>query len=64
MAVASFTRLRPIPYPSAQEQSSEVLLYGARADVQLRSDLLVAAALDEQLQNLLVARRDLNVAQV
>jgi hypothetical protein len=41
-----------------------MLFDGARADLQLRSNLLITAALDEQLQNLLVARRDLDVAQV
>ena len=40
-----------------------MLLHGAWADVQLRGDLLVAAALHQQLQHLFVARCDLDVVR-
>ena len=41
-----------------------MLFYGARTDVQLFRDIFVAAPLHEELQNLLVTIRDLDVVQV
>jgi hypothetical protein len=38
-----------------QEQCSQVLLYRARADVELFCDFLVAAPLHQQVENLLVS---------
>jgi hypothetical protein len=46
-----------------QEQGPKMLLHGPRADVQLRRDLFVAAALNEQLQHLFIARCNLDVVQ-
>jgi hypothetical protein len=41
-----------------QKQCSQVLLHGAGADVELTGDFFVAAALNQQVQHLLVARRN------
>src|SRR6266700_4820923 len=49
---------------SPQEQSTKVLLHGARADVELGRDFLVAAALHQQLQYILIAARDFDLFQV
>ena len=47
----------------AQEQGPEVLLDRARADSQFSGDLFVAAALHQQLQNILIAAGDLDVIE-
>jgi hypothetical protein len=39
----------------AQEQCAQVLLHGARADVQAAGNFFVAASLREQAENLLIA---------
>jgi hypothetical protein len=52
-----------VPDARPQEKRPQVLLYGARADLQLRRDLFVAAALDQQLQDLLIARCNLDLVQ-
>jgi hypothetical protein len=41
-----------------------VLFHGSRADVQLGRDLLVAALLHQQLQNLFIAWCELDIAEV
>jgi hypothetical protein len=41
-----------------------MLFYGARTNAQLGGDLLIAAALYQQLQNLFIARRDLDLVNV
>src|SRR5690242_2054206 len=43
-----------------QEQRAQMLLHGARANTKLAGDLLIAASLHQQLQNLMVSRRDLD----
>lgn len=48
----------------AQKQRAQVLLDGAWADAEFGCDLFVAAALDQQLQNLLVAARDFDLIEV
>jgi hypothetical protein len=40
--------------PRAQKQGAQVLFYGAGTKVELARNFLVAAALREQVQNLLV----------
>jgi hypothetical protein len=54
MAMASFCRFAAIPDSSAQEQCAQVLLNGARADVELARNFVVARSLDQQIQHLLV----------
>jgi hypothetical protein len=41
-----------------------VLLHGAGADAQLAGNFLVAATLDQQIQYLLISRRDFHSVQV
>ncbi|SPE22646.1 hypothetical protein SBA2_1020005 [Acidobacteriia bacterium SbA2] len=41
-----------------------MLFYGARADVELARNLFVAAALHQQVQDLLVAGRNFDLIQV
>jgi len=41
-----------------------VLFHGSRADVQLFCDFLVAAAFDEQVQNLFIAVGDLDFTEI
>src|SRR5579863_1778530 len=47
-----------------QKQRAQMLLNGARADVELPRDLFVAAALHQQVQHLLIARRHFHLIQV
>jgi hypothetical protein len=56
--------LAPLLDSRAQEQCAQVLLYGARADAQFRCDLFIAAALNQQLKNLLVAARNFDLIEV
>jgi hypothetical protein len=41
-----------------------MLLNGAGADIELACDVFVTASLDEQIQDLLVARRDFDLIQI
>jgi hypothetical protein len=41
-----------------------MLLHGSGADVQLLGDFLVAAAFDQKVQNLFIASRNLDIAEV
>src|SRR6478752_10618896 len=52
-----------VPDTRPQEKRPQVLLYRARADLQLRRDLFVAAALYQQLQDLFIARCNLDLVQ-
>src|SRR3954470_11128704 len=45
----------------AQEERSQVLFYGARADLEFCRDFLVAAALDQQFQHVLIAACDFDL---
>jgi hypothetical protein len=56
--------LAPIPNARPQKQSAQMLLDGARADLQLRRDLFIAAALNQKLKNFLVAGRDFDLVHV
>jgi hypothetical protein len=47
-----------------QKQGAEVLFNGARADVELSGDFFVAAARDQQLQNVLIAACDFDLLQI
>jgi hypothetical protein len=48
----------------SQKQRTQMLFHGAGADVQLRGDVLVAASFDKQLENLFIALRNLDVAEI
>src|SRR5678815_1629825 len=52
-----------VPDTCPQEKRPQVLLYRARADLQLCRDLFVAAALYQQLQDLFIARCNLDLVQ-
>jgi len=56
MAMASFTRFRPSRMPAHRNHVLKCCLTVRGADVQLAGDLLVAAALYEQVQYLLITR--------
>jgi hypothetical protein len=56
--------LAPILDSGSQEQRAKMLFHGPGADVQLLGDLLVAAAFDQKVQNLFVASRDLDIAEI
>jgi hypothetical protein len=62
--MANCTRLRPLANAGAQEQRAQMLFDGARADVTLPGDLLIAATLYQQIKHLLIARRDFHLIQV
>jgi hypothetical protein len=47
--------------PRPQEQCAQVLLHSSRADVQVTGYVFVTTALDEQIEHLLVPRRNLNL---
>jgi hypothetical protein len=53
-----------IPDSGAQKQRAQVLLNGARADVELARNFLVAASLDQQIQHLLVAGGNFDLFQI
>jgi len=46
-----------------QEQGPQMLFHRPRADVQLGRDILIAAALHQQLQDLLIPRCNLDLVQ-
>jgi hypothetical protein len=46
-----------------QKQGAEVLFNGAWADVELSGDFFVAAARDQQLQNVLIAACDFDLIE-
>jgi hypothetical protein len=48
----------------SEKQSPKMLFHGPGADVQLLRDFLVAASFDQQMQNLLIALRNLDVAEI
>jgi hypothetical protein len=48
----------------AQKQGPQVLFHSARADVQLSRNFLVAASLDQELQHLLIALGDFDLAEI
>jgi hypothetical protein len=54
----------PLFNAGAQEQRAQVLRHGARADLQFGRDFLVAAAFDQQLQDVLIAARDFDLLQI
>jgi hypothetical protein len=54
----------PLLDSCAQEKRAQVLLHCARADAQFGCDLFVAAALDKQSKNLLVAARNFDLIEV
>jgi hypothetical protein len=54
----------PLPDSRAQKKRAQVLLHGARADAEFGCDLFIAAALYQQLKNLLVATSDFDLVQV
>jgi hypothetical protein len=56
--------LPPIPNSGAQKKRAQMLLHGARADAQLARDFLVAAALDQQIQHLLIPWRYFHSVEV
>jgi hypothetical protein len=48
----------------AQEKRAQVLLNRSWADAEFRRDFFIAAALNQQMKNLLVAAGDFNLIQV
>jgi hypothetical protein len=44
-----------VPDSGTQEQSTQMLLHGARTDVELIGNFLVAATLNQEFENLFVA---------
>jgi hypothetical protein len=44
-----------------QKQGLQVLFHRARADVEFRCDLLIAAALHQELENFLISARNLDL---
>jgi hypothetical protein len=56
--------LAPLLNARAQEKRAQVLLHGAWADAEFGGDLFIAAALHQQLQNLLVTAGDFDLIQV
>jgi hypothetical protein len=48
----------------AQKKRAQVLLYGSRADAEFGCDLFIAAALYQQLQNLLVATSNFDLIEI
>jgi hypothetical protein len=60
MAMASFTRLPPSVVPTRKKSVRKCCFHCARADAKLARDVFVTASLDKQIQDLLVARCDLN----
>jgi hypothetical protein len=48
----------------AQEKCAEMLFDGARADAQFRRDFFIAAALNQQVENLPVAARDFDLIYI
>ena len=54
----------PLLDSRTQKQRAQVLLHGAWADVEFRRDFFIAAALQQQFQNVLIAARILDLFQV
>jgi hypothetical protein len=50
--------------PGSEKQRTQMLFHGPGADVQLLRDFLVAASFDQQLENLFIALRNFDVAQI
>jgi hypothetical protein len=50
--------------PSAQKKGAKVLFYGTRTDIELTRNLFVTAALHEQIQHLLVSRRNFDLLKI
>src|ERR1700687_3364837 len=48
----------------SKKQSTQMLFHGPGADVQLLRDFLVAASFDQQVQNLFITLRNLDVAEI
>jgi hypothetical protein len=48
----------------SQKQSTQVLFHGPGTDIQLLRDFLIAAAFDQKLQNLFIASRYFDVAEI
>jgi hypothetical protein len=48
----------------SQKQRAQVLLHGPGADVQLLGDFLVAASFNQEVKNLFIASRNLDVAEI
>jgi hypothetical protein len=59
-----FHALAAIPNSGSQKQGTQMLFHGPGADVQLLRDFLIAASFDQQLQNLFIAMRNLDVAEI
>ena len=64
MAVARITRLRPCLIPARRNSVRRVLLNGSRADAEFGRYFFVAAALNQQLQDLLVTAGNFDLVQV
>jgi hypothetical protein len=47
-----------------QKQRTQVLFHGPGADIQLLGDFLVAASLHQEVENLFVAARNFDVAEI
>jgi hypothetical protein len=48
----------------SEKQRAQMLFHSPGADVQLLRDFLVAASFDQQVKNLLIALRDLDVTEI
>jgi hypothetical protein len=59
-----FHALAAIRNSGSQKQRAQMLLHCPGADVQLLRDFLVAASFNQQFQNLFVALRNLDVAEI
>jgi hypothetical protein len=64
MGGGEFDPLAAFLDPGTQKQRPQVLLNRARADVQLPRNFFVAAALDQQLEHLLIAWRNFDFIDV
>jgi hypothetical protein len=56
--------LAAIANSGAQKQRAEMLLDGARADIELARDFFIAAALNQQFQDLPVTGRHFDLIQI
>jgi hypothetical protein len=59
-----FHSLTAILDSGSQKQGTQMLFHGPGTDVQLLRDFLVAASFDQQVQNLFIALRNLDVAEI
>jgi hypothetical protein len=59
-----FHALAAILNSCSQKQRTQMLFHSPGTDVQLLRDFLVAASFDQQLENLFIALRNLDVAEI